>query len=133
MAPDREYLVDPDCLYHREHTWVRMDGGEAVVGLTDFAQREMGAISMADLPEEGDEVDEGKPFGTLESGKWVQKLVAPVGGEIVEVNRPAAVSSSIVNRDPYGKGWLVRIGVRDPSAIAGLMKPEEYRAFCVKE
>ncbi|MEM3341362.1 MAG: glycine cleavage system protein H [Thermoplasmata archaeon] len=132
------YRIDRRCLYHKEHTWIRItDSKTAFIGLSDFAQKEMGVINMADLPEPGDEVCAGRPFGTLESGKWVQKLFAPVSGTVKASNREAMLSGSIINKDPYGKGWLLQIELEDISRFneekKTLMTHEEYSAFCLKE
>ena len=139
------YKIDRSCLYYKEHTWVRLkegdaegktEGNTATVGLTDFAQKEMGAISMADLPEPGDDVVAGKPFGTVESGKWVQKLYSPCTGVVKAVNKEAVFSSSIINTDPYGKGWLIEVVLserieREKKEM--LMSPEEYARYCLTE
>ena len=105
--------VPPDLKYTKSHEWVRLEGDTATVGITDFAQSELGDVVYVDLPEVGRMVQPGEGFGSIESVKTVSDLYAPLGGEIVEVNPALGAQSELVNTDPYGKGFLVKIKVAD--------------------
>lgn len=98
-------------LYHPEHTWARVDGDSAVVGITDFAQSELGEVVFVDLPEVGAGVAVGKTFGSIESSKSISELFSPVAGKIVEVNTALEDSPELVNDDPYGAGWIIRVAL----------------------
>ncbi len=120
-------MLFPDELrYHEAHTWVRIDGGNAVVGMTDYAQREMGDIIYLELPDEGDAVEQGEPFGTVESAKTVEDLVSPVTGEVVKVNKDLTDAPEGLNEDPYGDGWMLQIKMKDEGELARLMTAAEY-------
>jgi len=114
-------------LYSSEHEWLRLEGDVGVVGITDYAQGELGDIVFVELPEPGEAAEEGQVFGTVEAVKTVADLYAPASGEIVEVNADLAEDAVRVNEDPYGAGWMVKIRLRDPSAAATLLGPEAYR------
>jgi len=122
MAKIREYELPDDLAYHEQHMWVRVEGDEAVVGVTDFTSKAAGEITFIELPSEGDTFEAGDLAGSLETGKWMGKIYAPVGGEVVAVNEAAADEPAGINADPYGKGWLFRLKMSDPSQVDGLMK-----------
>lgn len=103
----RDYNLPDDLYYHPEHTWIKVDGNKVRVGLNDFAQAAAGDITYVDLPFEGDEVEAGETCGKIQSSKWVGKLVAPVSGEIVEVNEELENDATLVNKDCYGEGWFI--------------------------
>ena len=109
MADIKGYNLPDDLYYHREHSWARVDGDKVTVGMTDFFQKEAGDIVFVDLPEEEDEVEQGEVCGKIQSRKWIGKLVAPVSGEIAEVNEDLDEDTSLINTDPYGKGWILVI------------------------
>lgn len=118
----------PDGLsYTEEHEWVRDDGDVIVVGITDFAQDQLGDVVYVDLPGPGSQVGKGQPFGEVESTKSVSDLYAPVTGTIEERNDALEERPELINDDPYGKGWMVRIRPDDRSELEGLMDPEAYR------
>jgi glycine cleavage system H protein len=114
--------------YYKEHDWVRVEGDEAVFGITWYAQDALGEIVYVDLPEDGS-VTGGDTYGELESVKAVSDVYAPVGGEIVAVNELLADQPEAVNNDPYGDGWLIRVRLTDPAEVDGLMDVEAYKAL----
>jgi glycine cleavage system H protein len=115
--------------YYKEHDWVRLDGEDAVFGITWFAQDALGEIVYADLPAVGDEVTAGAPYGELESVKAVSDVFAPLTGEVVEVNETLEDEPQRVNDDCYGEGWILRIRMTVPSQLAELLDADAYRAF----
>ena len=117
-----------DLLYSKEHEWLRIDGDMGTVGITDHAQKELGDVVFVEFPQVGAKVQAGKPMGTIESVKAVSELFSPASGEIVEVNSSLATSPEVVNADPYGKGWLVRLRM-DQKAGDGLMSAEQYTKY----
>jgi glycine cleavage system H protein len=118
-----------DLKYTKEHVWVRPEGAEAVVGITDHAQKELGDIVFVETPSAGGPVTQHKPFGVVESVKSVSDLHAPVSGTVARVNAALAATPEIVNKDPYGAGWMVAIALSDPGELAGLMTAGDYEAF----
>jgi glycine cleavage system H protein len=118
-----------DLKYFREHDWVRVEDGEAVLGISWYAQDALGEIVYVDLPNEGDELSEGQKYGELESVKAVSDVYSPLSGEVLAVNDELNDEPSLINQDPYGKGWIVRIRMSDPSQVESLMSAEEYKAF----
>lgn len=113
--------------YTEDHEWIRIEGEYAVVGITDFASSELGDIVFIEIETQGENLSKGNTFGTVEAVKTVSDLFMPVGGEILEVNPVLADTPELVNKDPYGEGWLIRIKVNDPSEIDGLMNADEYK------
>ncbi len=121
-----------DLKYSKEHAWVRTAAGEAVVGITDHAQKELGDIVFVETPKPGTALTKFKPFGVVESVKSVSDLHAPVSGAVTRVNDALAATPEIVNKDPYGAGWLVAVALKDPAEFDGLMTAGQYEAY-VKE
>jgi glycine cleavage system H protein len=120
----------PDDLYYsKEHVWVRVIGGRGKIGITDYAQQELGEIIFLGLPEENTLVEQGDVFGTLESSKTVADLYAPVSGEIVVVNRDLEEEPTLINDDPYGNGWLVTMEIDEPSQLDELLSAADYEKF----
>ncbi len=116
--------------YTEEHEWVATREGSLVrVGITEYAQDQLGDVVFVDLPEVGKQVGAGDPFGEVESTKSVSELFAPVDGEIVAVNSAVADSPELVNSDPYGEGWLVEIRLDDPAGLEALLEAEAYQAL----
>ena len=113
--------------YTSEHEWIRLEGEEAYVGITDYAQDQLGDIVFVDVTTEGETLEAGEVFGTIEVVKTVSDLFLPVGGEILEVNPELEELPELVNQDPYGKGWLVRIRPTDVSEMDKLMDAEAYK------
>lgn len=126
--------MNPDDIrYHREHSWVRVEGKRATVGITDFAQHELGDIVYVDLPEIDTEVDADTELLEIESTKATSPVISPVSGTVVEVNEDLADSPEIINDDPYGNGWLVVLELTDPSEVNDLMSKDEYEAYLKEE
>lgn len=114
--------------YTKEHEWIRDNGdGSATVGITDFAQSELGDIVFVELEPEGSEFDQDEVFGTVEAVKTVSELFSPVSGEIIEINSELEDDPELVNTDPYGQGWMVKIKLSDPSELEALLTQEEYQ------
>ena len=122
-----------DLLYHREHDWARVEDGEAVLGITWYAQDALGELVHFEPPDAGGSVEKDGVYGEVESVKAVSDLVAPLSGEILEVNQKVVDAPETVNDDPYGEGWLVRIRLADPSEADGLMDLEAYRALLAEQ
>jgi len=120
---------DPNCKYHKEHEWVRLEGDEAVVGISDYAQEQLSDVVYVELPEVGDSFHKGDILAVVESVKAASDVYMPVSGEIVEINEDLEDSPELVNSDPFGDAWLVRITLADPSDLDDLMNVEEYKAF----
>ena len=118
-----------DLCYKREHIWVRVQGSRGTIGVTDFAQREMGEILFVDLPDEGAQVEKDDVFGSLESSKTVAELHSPLTGEIVSINKDLEEEPSLINDDPYGKGWLVVVEIDDPTELEDMLNAADYEDF----
>jgi glycine cleavage system H protein len=118
-----------DLKYTREHEWARQKGTRIVVGITDFAQDQLGDVVYVELPDIGDPVKKGESFGVVESTKAVSELFAPVTGKVVEVNDPLSDSPETINEDPYEEGWMIAIEPADPKELDALMDVKAYQAF----
>jgi glycine cleavage system H protein len=118
-----------DLRYTREHEWARKKGENLVVGITDFAQEQLGDVVYVELPDVGDPVKKGESFGVVESTKAVSELFAPLTGKVVEVNDPLADAPETINDDPYEEGWMIVIAPSDPKELDALMDAKAYRAF----
>lgn len=112
--------------YSKEHLWIRVEGGKAVVGITDYAQEQLGTISAVELPEAGEELEQDDSFGSIEARKTVAELYAPVSGLVVEVNAEAHDAPEVINDDPYDGGWLLVIEMSDPEELKLLMSADDY-------
>jgi len=133
MAEYEGYLIPDDLYFHKEHMWVKVDGDIAIVGMDDFSQKLAGELSYVELPMEGDEVSKDEAVGSYETGKWMDKIFAPVSGEVIEVNEELEDDPSIVNQDPYGKGWMFKIKMSDPSEVDSLMKGDSVIPWLKEE
>lgn len=118
-----------DLKYSKEHVWVRLEGSEAVLGLTDHAQKELGDVVFVETPKPGAAVTRGKPFGVVESVKSVSDVFAPLDGTVTRVNEALAATPEVVNKDPYGAGWLIAVAAGDPAQVAGIMDAAAYEAL----
>lgn len=117
----------PDNLkYTKDHEWVRLEGEFAYVGITDFAQSELGDIVFIEIETEGETFDKDEVFGSIEAVKTVSDLFMPLGGEIIEVNPELDSSPDLVNKDPFGKGWMIKLKVADSAEVDELLSPEVY-------
>ena len=114
--------------YTAEHEWIRVEGDEAYVGITDYAQSELGEIVFVDVPTVGETVGQGEVFGSIEAVKTVSDLNMPVSGEVLEINEELDAQPELVNNDPYGKGWIIKISVKDASELDNLMDAAAYEA-----
>ena len=114
--------------YTSEHEWIRVEGSEAYVGITDYAQSELGEIVFIDVPTVGETVGQGEVFGSVEAVKTVSDLNMPVTGEVLELNADLDAQPELVNNDPYGKGWIIRIAVKDAAELDNLMDAATYKA-----
>jgi glycine cleavage system H protein len=120
----------PDGLkYSKEHEWVLVEDKVAIIGITEFAQHELGDIVYVELPEVGEKVVKSDPFGAVESVKAVSDVFAPVGGAVVEINDTLPESPETINEDPYGDGWMIKVEMTDPDDLKDLMTAEEYAEY----
>jgi len=124
----------PDGLhYTTEHEWLRLEGAEAVIGITDFAQESLGDVVFVELPPPGMVLKAGQTFGVVESNKSVSDLFAPIGGRVVAVNDTLKDKPEAVNQDPYGEGWMIRVAVDSPDDVAKLLDADQYRTHVESE
>jgi len=121
-----------DLRYHEEHEWIRVDGKQATMGISNFAQDALGDIVFIDMPKVGTTVAAGQQIGEVESTKTTSSIYTPVSGKIVNVNTDLKDHPEVVNADPYGKGWIALIELSDPGQVNGLMTAEQYEAFLKK-
>lgn len=119
--------------YSREHEWVKVEGNIAVIGITDFAQSELGDVVYVELPEVGTEVEANNTFGVVESVKAVSDLFAPVTGVVVEANTTLEDQPELVNSEPYEDGWMIRVEMKDESELNDLLEADSYRAYTEEE
>ena len=122
-----------DLRYTRDHEWVRLDGDRARVGITHYAQKQLGDVVFLELPEVGRVLKSHDGFGTVESVKAVSELFSPVAGEVVEANAALVSKPEAINTDPYGEAWMITVKLSDPAAVAGLMDAAAYRAYVESE
>jgi glycine cleavage system H protein len=112
--------------YSKEHIWVRVEGNKAVIGITDYAQDELGTITAVELPDVGDELEQQDSFGSIEARKTVAELYAPLSGTVLEVNEELDESPELLNEDPYDSGWIAVLAISDPEELNLLMSVEDY-------
>src|SRR5512139_2175852 len=118
-----------DFRYTKEHEWIKIEGDEALVGITDFAQHQLGDIIFVELPEVGKDLATHQSIGVVESVKSVSDVYSPVAGKVVAVNDALAQTADLLNKDPHGQGWIVRLKIKDKKELDGLMKASEYEKF----
>ncbi len=116
-----------DLKYSKDHEWVKVEGNIATVGVTEFAQSELGDIVFVEIETEGDELDKDEVFGTIEAVKTVSDLFMPVDGKVIEVNGELTTQPELVNKDPYNTGWMVKIEIKDLSQLDDLLSAEDYQ------
>ncbi len=119
--------VPENLKYTEDHEWTKIDGDVAVIGITDYAQSELGDVVFVELPEVGSTISKGDTFGTIEAVKAVADLFAPVSGEVIEVNEKLGAEPETVNKDPYGEGWMIKVKISDPGELDSLMNAEQYK------
>jgi glycine cleavage system H protein len=124
--------VPKDLQYTNEHEWLKVDGTKGVIGITHFAQDQLGDVVFVEVPAVGAELEKENTFGVVESVKTVSDLYSPVTGKVVAVNKDLEANPELVNQDPYGKGWMIEIELSDPSQSNGLLSADDYEAF-IKE
>ena len=114
--------------YTKEHEWIRVEGEEAYVGITDYAQSQLGDIVFVEVETEGDNLEAGDTFGSIEAVKTVSDLYMPVAGEVLEFNSELEDQPDLVNKDPYGKGWIIKVKIEDEAQLDGLLNADAYKA-----
>ena len=124
-----DYKVDPQVRYAKTHEWVRIEGAEAVIGVSDYAQNKLSDIVFVEVPELGKELKAGAPCMVIESVKAAEEVFAPVSGSVVSRNEALEKNPELVNTDPFGKGWLVRVKLSAPAEASGLMDAAAYTAY----
>ncbi len=121
--------IPGDLSYTKDHEWIRVDGNNAVIGITEFAQKELGDIVFVDIDTEGESLSAEETFGTIEAVKTVSEMYMPVSGTVNEVNPLLADAPETVNKDPYGEGWIIKITLSDTSELANLLTAEAYKGL----
>ncbi len=125
--------VPEDLHYSKDHEWVRVDGGEAIIGITDYAQNSLGDVVYVELPKVNDEFAANEAFGSVESVKAVSEVFNPVSGTVVKINESLADEPETVNSDPYGAGWMIRVKMSNPGEVDSLLTAAEYEDFTKAE
>lgn len=121
--------IPEELLYSNDHEWLKCEGNEALIGITDYAQSELGDIIFAEMPSVGDVFVKEAAFGTVEAVKAVSEVFLPVSGEVIDVNMELSDKPELINEDPYGAGWMVRIRLTNPADVEGLMNAAAYNQF----
>ena len=116
--------------YTKEHEWVKVDGNTATVGITDYAQGELGDIVFVELPNVGEEFTQMKPFGTIEAVKAVSDMYAPISGKVLEINSALDDDPTVINRDPYGEGWIIKLEITSKDELEQLLDADDYKVIC---
>ncbi|HHW61771.1 MAG TPA: glycine cleavage system protein GcvH [Syntrophomonadaceae bacterium] len=127
------YNYPDDLYYDKRHFWARVEGDLVTMGMTDYAVKAAGDLVYVEIIEPGKQVSQDKAFMSVESGKWVGRVYAQVSGEVVEINEELEFDPTLVNQDPYGEGWLVKIKMADPEELNNLLKGKDYEAWVSKE
>jgi glycine cleavage system H protein len=122
-------MYPSDYRYTKEHEWINVTGGTGTIGITDYAQHELGDVVFVELPAVGTKIEAGKVFGTVESVKAVSEIFAPVTGEVTEANAALSSTPETVNTDPHGAAWLIKVKLANPAEVSGLMDAAAYQAF----
>ena len=125
--------VPEDLHYSKDHEWVRVEGDEAIIGITDYAQNSLGDVVYVELPKAGDEFAANEPFGSVESVKAVSEVFSPLAGAVVRINESLADEPETVNSDPYGEGWMIRVKMANPGEVDSLLTAAEYEDFTKAE
>lgn len=126
-------MYPPEYLYSKDHEWVSVDDGVATIGITDYAQKELGDVVFVELPKPGDQVAASESFGTVESVKAVSEIYAPVSGEVTAVNNKLQNTPELVNSDPHGEAWMVKVQFSDRRQLDKLMSAEDYETYIQQE
>lgn len=126
-------MTPEDNKYAKSHEYVHVEGEIGTIGITDYAQKELGDVVFVELPQVGTQLEAADELGSIESVKAVSELFAPVSGEVVEINETLAEKPELINTDPYGDGWMIRVRLSDPTELDDLMNAEEYEEYCETE
>jgi glycine cleavage system H protein len=126
-------MYSQDCRYSKDHEWIKVEGDRGRVGITEYAQKQLGDVVFLELPEVGKAFAAGEQFGTVESVKAVSELYAPVAGEVVEVNAALAAKPETINKDPHGAAWMIVLKLADPAEVTGLLDAAAYQALVDSE
>lgn len=119
--------------FTKSHEWAKIEGGNAIIGITDYAEHSLGDIVFVELPKAGTKIKQSAQFGTIESTKTASEMYAPLSGEVIEVNKDLINSPQWINEEPFGKGWMIKIKVADSKELNGLMDEVSYKEFVVKQ
>ncbi len=122
-------MYPEEYLYSKDHEWIHVQDGVGTVGITDYAQHELGDVVFVDLPEVGDSYESGDPFGSVESVKAVSEVFCPVGGEVIEVNSKLEESPELINQSPHEKAWMIKVRIANPDELKELLGAEEYEEY----
>lgn len=122
-------MYPEEYLYSKDHEWISVQDREGTIGITDYAQHELGDVVYVDLPEVGDTFDAGEPFGSVESVKAVSEVFCPIGGEVIEVNASLEEHPELINQSPHQKAWMIKIRVNNPEDLKELLSAEEYEEY----
>lgn len=125
--------IPAELKYSKEHEWIRVEDTVAVLGITDYAQQELGDIVNVELPDEGDPVNKGEAFGAVESVKASSEVFSPISGKVVELNEPLFDTPELLNEDPYDEGWMIKVEFSNPSELDDLMDAEAYKSYVEEE
>jgi len=121
--------IPQELKYTKDHEWIKVDGNEALIGITDFAQKELGDIVYVEIETEGDELGKGEVFGTVEAVKTVSDLFMPISGKVVAINEELESEPEIVNSDPYGKGWMIKVEISDTEGLDDALSADDYKSL----
>jgi glycine cleavage system H protein len=122
-------MYSEDNLYSKDHEWILVQDGIGTIGITDYAQHELGDVVYVDLPEVGDTFEANEPFGSVESVKAVSEVFCPIGGEVVEVNSKLEESPELINQSPHDKAWMIKVRISNAEELKGLLSAEEYEEY----
>ena len=126
-------MLIPDTLkYTKEHEWIKLESNIATIGITDYAQGELGDVVFVEMPKVGAKVTQMQPFGVIEAVKAVSEMFSPVSGEVTEINSKLEKEAGIINKDPYGEGWIIKVKVSNPADLDNLLSPEKYKELLNK-
>lgn len=121
--------IPQELKYTKDHEWIKVDGNEALIGITDFAQKELGDIVYVEIETEGDELGKGEVFGTVEAVKTVSDLFMPISGKVVAINEELESEPEIVNSDPYGKGWMIKVEISETEGLDDALSADDYKSL----
>lgn len=121
--------IPQELKYTKDHEWIKVDGNVAMIGITDFAQKELGDIVYVEIETEGEELGQGDVFGTVEAVKTVSDLFMPLGGKVIAINEDLETEPEIVNSDPYGKGWMIKVEMSDTTGLDAALSAEDYKGL----